>query len=144
MIYWFTGQPGAGKTTLAVALQQRLRDAGHAVVHLDGEFVRELMENRDYGEGGRIANIRAGQRLAAKLHEQGVWVVAAFVSPYRALREEFKSRGDVVEVYVHTSEVRGRERFFVSGYEPPLAGFVDMDTTSVPVEACVQRLLPRD
>lgn len=141
MIFWFTGQPGAGKTTLAVALQERLRRAGHAVVHLDGEFVRELMENHDYGEAGRIANIRAGQRLATKLHEQGVWVVAAFVSPYRALREEFKARGGVVEIYVHTTEIRGRERFFVPGYQPPLASFVDLDTTGVSIEACVERLL---
>ncbi|MCK6501485.1 MAG: adenylyl-sulfate kinase [Nitrospira sp.] len=141
MIYWFTGQPGAGKTTLAIALQQQLRAAGHPVVHLDGEFLREIMDNRDYGEAGRIANIRAGQRLAAKLQEEGIWVVAAFVSPYRALREAFKSRGDVVEVYVHTTEIRGRERFFVAGYEPPLADFVDMDTTEVPVESCVARLI---
>jgi adenylylsulfate kinase len=141
MIYWFTGQPGAGKTTLAEALRTRLRAAGHPTVHLDGEFVREVMENRDYGEAGRIANIRAGQRLAAKLQEEGIWVVAAFVSPYRALREAFKARGDVVEVYVHTTEPRGRERFFVTGYEPPLAEFVDMDTTGVSVESCVERLL---
>ena len=141
MIYWFTGQPGAGKTTLALALRGRLRAAGRAVVHLDGEFVRQLMENRDYGEAGRIANIRAGQRLATELHEQGIWVVAAFVSPYRAMREAFKAGGNVVEVYVHTTETRGRERYFVDGYEPPQSRFVDLDTTGISVESCVDRLL---
>jgi adenylylsulfate kinase len=141
MIYWFTGQPGAGKTTLAIALRQRLRSASHPVVHLDGEFLREIMDNRDFSEAGRVANIRAGQRLAAKLHEEGIWVVAAFVSPYRSLRETFKTRGDVIEVYVHTTEIRGREHFFVSSYEPPLADFVDMDTTEVSVDSCVARLL---
>lgn len=141
MIYWFTGQPGAGKTTLALALRDRLRAAGRIAVHLDGEFVRDLIGNQDFSGAGRIANIRMGQRLARRIHEDGADVVASFVSPFRDMREAFKALGDVVEIYVHTTEVRGREGFFVAGYEPPLSGFVDMDTTAVSVEACVERLL---
>lgn len=143
MIYWFTGQPGAGKTTLAVALKERLCSIGHCVVHLEGEFLRELMDNRDFTEAGRIANVRAGQQLAAKLADEGVEVIASFVSPYREMRERFKARGDVVEIYVHTAEVRGREEYFVQGYEAPATHFVDMDTTGVAVEACVDRLFPQ-
>src|SRR6266545_5516700 len=78
MIYWFTGQPGAGKTTLALALQAVLRKSGHTVVHLDGEFLREITGNRDFTEAGRTRNIRAGQQLATKLHTEGVMVVASF------------------------------------------------------------------
>jgi len=141
MIYWFTGQPGAGKTTLALALQAVLRKSGHTVVHLDGEFLREITGNRDFTEAGRTRNIRAGQQLATKLHTEGVMVVASFVSPYRNMREEFKKTGNVLEIYVHTTEIRGREAHFVVNFEPPERDFVDIDTTGVPVEPCVQRIL---
>jgi adenylylsulfate kinase-like enzyme len=91
-----------------------------------------------------LKNIRAAQLLAAKIHEDGVWVVASFVSPYRDLREEFKKRPEVREIYVHTSEKRGRENYFAEGYEPPLSGFIDIDTTSANVDDCVQRILAAD
>ena len=141
MIYWFTGQPGSGKTTLALAVQKELRRRGHAVVFLDGDTFRIITLNKDYSTDGRLKNIRAAQLLAAKIHEDGVWVVASFVSPYRDLREEFKKRPEVREIYVHTAERRGREKYFVEGYEPPLENFVDIDTTSASVDDCVQRIL---
>ena len=141
MIYWFTGQPGAGKTTLALAVQKELRRRGHVTVHLDGDLLRIVTANQDFSTAGRMKNIRAAQALAAKLHEDGAWVVAAFVSPYRDLREEFKQRPEVLEIYVHTAEKRGRENYFVEGYEPPLENFVDIDTTSASVDDCVQRIL---
>ena len=56
--------------------------------------------------------------------------IISLVSPYRFLREEFKSKYNVIEVYLHTTEIRGRENFFVDEYEPPLANFIDMDTTN--------------
>jgi adenylylsulfate kinase len=141
MIYWFTGQPGAGKTTMALALQKELRRRGHSVVFLDGDTFRIITLNQDYSKDGRLKNIRAAQLLAAKIHDDGVWVVASFVSPFRALREEFKQRPEVLEIYVHTSENRGREKFFAEAYEPPLENFLDMDTTNAGVDECVRRIL---
>jgi len=141
MIYWFTGQPGSGKTTLALALKAVLQKAGHPVVHLDGEFLRGLMANRDFSEAGRTRNVKAGQQLAAKLHAEGIVVVASFVSPYRDLREEFKAKGNVVEIYVHTTELRGREAHFAADFEPPQKDFLDIDTTRASVEACLQQIL---
>jgi adenylylsulfate kinase-like enzyme len=141
MIYWFTGQPGAGKTTLALALKKELAARGHVTVHLDGDLLRIVTANQDFSTAGRMKNICAAQALAAKIHEDGAWVVAAFVSPFRVLREEFKKRPEVLEIYVHTSEKRGREKFFAEAYEPPLENFLDVDTTSAGVEECVQRIL---
>ena len=141
MIYWFTGQPGAGKTTLALALQKELRQRGHVTVHLDGDLLRIVTANQDFSMAGRMKNIRAAQALAAKIHGDGAWVVAAFVSPFRELREEFKKHPEVVEIYVHTNERRGREKYFSDIYEPPLENFLDIDTTNVSVEECVQRIL---
>jgi hypothetical protein len=59
------------------------------------------------------------------------------VAPYRELREEFKGRvKDIVEIYVHTSEVRGRENFHSADFEPPLEDFIDVDTTDmIPAES---------
>ncbi len=141
MIYWFTGQPGSGKTTLAIALKSALRKRGHPVVHLDGEFLRELMSNKDFSEAGRIRNIKAAQQLAAKLQSEGIVAVASFVSPYRSIREEFKRTNQVLEIYVHTTEIRGKEAYFVAKFEPPEQDFLDIDTTNASVETCLQKIL---
>jgi len=141
MIYWFTGQPGAGKTTLALALINELKLRGQTAIHLDGDLLRAATANQDFSPAGRMRNIKAAQALAAKIHDGGVWVVAAFVSPFRELREEFKKRGDVLEIYVHTTAKRGREHFFVKDYEPPRESFLDMDTTSVGVAECIAKIL---
>ena len=141
MIYWFTGQPGAGKTTLAVALKRALKLRGLPVVHFDGEELRALMDNHDFTELGRRRNINTMQALAMKLHAEGIVVVTSFVSPYRQLREDFKQRESVLEIYVHTTAVRGREALFAMGYEPPLEDFVDIDTTHAGVEECVRKIL---
>jgi len=141
MIYWFTGQPGAGKTTLALALKKELAARGHVTVHLDGDLLRIVTANQDFSTAGRMKNVRAAQALAEKIHADGAWVVAAFVSPFRDLREEFKRRAEVLEIFVHTTEKRGREKFFAENFEPPLKNFLDMDTTGVSVEECVRRIL---
>jgi adenylylsulfate kinase-like enzyme len=140
MIYWFTGQPGSGKTTLALALKSALQKRGHPVVHLDGEFLRALMGNKDYSEAGRMRNIKAAQQLAAKLHSERIVVVASLVSPYRSIREEFKRTNQVLEIYVHTTEVRGKEAYFVANFEPPRRAFLDIDTTNASVEICLQKI----
>jgi adenylylsulfate kinase len=141
MIYWFAGQPGSGKTALAIALKSALQKRGQPVVHLDGEFLRALMHNKDFSEAGRVRNIKAAQQLAAKLQSDGIVVVASFVSPYRRIREEFKRTNQVLEIYVHTTDVRGKEAYFVANFEPPLQDFVDLDTTNTSVETCLQKIL---
>lgn len=141
MIYWFTGQPGAGKSTLAAALKVLLQARGFPSVHLDGEELRHITANRDFSRDGRIRNIRAGQKLAAMLSADGIVAAASFVSPYRDLREDFKQQHDVAEIYVHASVPRGKEPFFADSYEPPLANFIDIDTTTASVESCLQAIL---
>jgi hypothetical protein len=57
-------------------------------------------------------------------------VIVSLVSPFRDQREEFKVEmgDDLVEIYVHTNDIRGREKFHVN-YEEPLTFFIDCDTT---------------
>jgi hypothetical protein len=53
------------------------------------------------------------------------------VSPYKDLRDELKGKSNVIEIYVHTDDVRGREGFHVENYEKPTENYIDIDTTGV-------------
>jgi len=143
MIYWFTGQPGHGKTTLAKALIAHFQSQGMEPFHVDGDDLRALTSNADYSRTGREANIRRAQTIAHYLHNQQRVVVVSLVAPYRTLREEFKAATALTEIYVHTSETRGREAKHASDYEPPLIGFIDLDTTGTSIEASHALLLSK-
>ena len=134
MIYWFTGQPGAGKTVLAELLKVKLeapRNFAYKIYRIDGDEMRDLFSNKDYSIKGRIANIDAAQKIAHYLHNQELDVIVSLVSPYLDQREEFKKiLGDqLIEFYIHTNTKRGREQYHVEGYQPPLNNFIDVDTT---------------
>jgi adenylylsulfate kinase len=58
MIYWFTGQPGAGKTSIANSLIEKLPKN---TFHVDGDDLREIFNNKDYSETGRRKNIELAQ-----------------------------------------------------------------------------------
>ena len=85
MIYWFTGQPSAGKTTLGTKLHRFLktekRNWRRDVFHIDGDNLRELTINKDYTDKGRETNIRNAQMMAEYLHGNGCDVVVSLVSP---------------------------------------------------------------
>ncbi len=136
-IIWITGQPGAGKSTLGRALKADLQEAGHPVFMVDGDDLRALTANADYSPAGREANIRRAQDIALYLSRQGQVVIVAVVAPFRWLREEFKARANVKEVFVHTTEVRGREHFHSDEYGAPESDYLDVDTTDSPVESGV-------
>lgn len=141
MIYWFTGQPGHGKTTLAKALIAHLKAQGTEPFHVDGDDLRALTSNADYSRAGREANIRRAQTIAHYLQNQGHTVVVSLVAPYRNIREEFKAATQVTEIYVHTSEARGREEKHAKDYEAPETDFIDVDTTEKSVGASLTELL---
>jgi adenylylsulfate kinase-like enzyme len=136
MIYWFTGQPGAGKTVLGTKLKDFLqtekRNWRKDVFHIDGDDLRELTLNKDYSEVGRIQNIKNAQLLAYFLQNKNCDIVVSLVAPYKDLREEFKEvcGNTIVEIYVHTNRKRNREEFKVKEYQAPEENFFDMDTTS--------------
>tara|TARA_R100000951_G_C2613161_1_gene171889 strand:- start:152 stop:595 length:444 start_codon:yes stop_codon:yes gene_type:complete len=132
MIYWFTGQPCAGKTTLAKKLSHWLGANNRtSPFMIDGDDMRELFSNKNYSINGRVENVGTAQRIAHYLHNQGKDVIVSLVSPYVDQREEFKAlMGDqLIEFYVHTTEPRERDHFKAIAYTPPLANFVDIDTT---------------
>ena len=140
MIYWFTGQPGAGKTSIAKSLIEKLPNN---TFHVDGDDLREIFNNKDYSENGRRKNIELAQHITHFLHNKGNNVVVSLVSPYRDQREDFKNRlgSSILEIYVHTENLRGREDFHVKNYEEPLENLLDMDTSDVLISKCVDNIL---
>jgi adenylylsulfate kinase-like enzyme len=140
MIYWFTGQPCAGKTTLARLLVDHFNKGYDKdwVYHIDGDDLRKLTSNVDYSKQGRINNIETAQKIAHYLNNLKLYnkIVVSLVSPYREQRENFKQlMGDnIKEFYIHTSESRERESYKVNDYEPPVSNFIDIDTTNIDPE----------
>ena len=113
--------------------------------HIDGDDIRELFDNKDYSKEGRMKNIQLAQQLAQYLHSKGQNVLVSLVSPYKEQRESFKKKLEnaIKEVYVYTSEVRGREQFFVQDYEPPTENYIDMCTDNITVAECVEKIFKK-
>ena len=132
-IVWITGQPGAGKSTLGRAMLKHVKSNGHSAFLVDGDDLRSLTANTDYSASGREANIRRAQDIALYLSRQGCVVIVSVVAPFRWLREEFKSRANVREVFVHTTDIRGREHFHSAAYEAPEENCLSLDTTNIAV-----------
>ncbi|HTB80896.1 MAG TPA: adenylyl-sulfate kinase [Opitutaceae bacterium] len=106
-VVWLYGLSGSGKSTLANALERQLQAEGFTTHLLDGDNVRTGL-NRDLGfsDADRAENIRRVAEVAKLFVQAGVVVIAAFITPQRALRE--LARGivgaeDFLEVYVAAS-----------------------------------------
>jgi len=144
MILWFTGQPGSGKTTLAEKfIEDKLigfmKIQPVRIIHIDGDDLRDIVDNKDYSENGRRENIKLAINMARFLDDKRFIVVVSLVSPYRYQREELKMERNIAEFYLHTTEIRGKEDYFVDGYESPLHTFTDIDTNKT-IEECVDEI----
>jgi adenylylsulfate kinase len=139
MIIWLTGQPGAGKTVLAELLMQNLV----ADYHVDGDDLRALTANKNYGIKGRIENVGRAQTIAHYLHNVTEDVVVSLVSPYIDQREEFKTLlGDnITEIYVHTTEPRERDHYHVKNYQAPQENFLSIDTTEDTPQDSLEKII---
>ena len=106
VILWFTGLSGAGKSTIANLVEQRLYAMGHRTMLLDGDNVRHGL-NRDLGftEADRVENIRRAGETAKLMTEAGLIVICSFISPFRAEREMVRGmvrNDEFLEVFVDT------------------------------------------
>jgi adenylyl-sulfate kinase len=159
---WLTGLSGAGKSTLASALAERLRADGAAVEVLDGDEVREhLSKGLSFSREDRDINVRRIANVAKLLCRNGVAVITAAISPYRAARDEARREiGDAfVEVYVNASletcirrDVKGLYGRALAGtitaftgvsdpYEPPAAPDVEVNTERETLAESVEKVL---
>ncbi|EJL6479596.1 adenylyl-sulfate kinase [Vibrio cholerae] len=106
-VLWFTGLSGAGKSTVAGALENRLAELGYHTYLLDGDNVRHgLCSDLGFSEQDRRENIRRIGELAKLMADAGLIVLTAFISPHRAERQMVRDllpAGEFIEVYVNTS-----------------------------------------
>lgn len=160
---WFTGLSGSGKSTLAGALEETLFARGYHCYLLDGDNVRHGL-NKDLGfsDEDRIENIRRIGEMGKLFVDAGMIVISAFISPFRSERQMVRDLVDsheFVEVFMDTPlavcEDRdpkglyrkaraGEIRNFTgidSDYEAPGQPEVHVDTSTMTVEECLNRLM---
>ena len=159
-VIWITGLPAAGKTTIAIALSEKLITLGHRVEHLDGDLVRKMFPGTGFTREERDRHIKRIGYLAAMLEKHEVIVVASFISPYREARAFVRSQcSNFIEVYVSTpleecekrdpkglyKKARKGEISNFTGindpYEPPENAEIEIDTTGITVNEAVERIL---
>jgi adenylylsulfate kinase len=159
---WLTGLSGAGKSTIAEAVAERLRGERGFVEVLDGDEVREhLSKGLTFSRADRDINVRRIAYVAKLLTRNGVAVITAAISPYRATREEARREigADFIEVYVNASldecirrDVKGLYDKALAGkiesftgvsdpYEPPLDPDLEVQTEHETLDQSVERVL---
>jgi adenylylsulfate kinase len=137
---WLTGLSGSGKSTIAVDLEKRLWERGIRAYILDGDNIRHgLNKNLGFSPEDRTENIRRIGEVAKLFTEAGVVALTAFISPYRADRDQVRkimADGDFVEVHVDCPVEVCEQRDVKGLYKKARAGEIKEFTgISAPYEA---------
>jgi bifunctional enzyme CysN/CysC len=161
-VLWFTGLSGAGKSTIAMAVEQELFVRGYQTYVLDGDNVRHgLNANLGFSPEDRAENIRRIGEVAALFADAGMIAITAFISPYRADRQRAReaAKGAFHEIYVEadvaTCESRDPKGLYKKArsgeiaeftgvsapYEPPEAAELVVDTKKLSVADSVRKVL---
>lgn len=162
-VIWFTGLSGSGKSTLANAVEQVLHQQRHHTYVLDGDNVRHgLNKNLGFSPEDREENIRRIGEVAKLFADAGTIVMTAFISPYRADRDQARAliaEDRFVEVFVdcplNVCEERDTKGLYKKArageikeftgisapYEPPLNPEVTVDTAALSIEASAQAVV---
>jgi len=163
MVLWLTGLSGAGKTSIANAVEDQLHSLGRATYLLDGDNIRHgLCSDLGFSPEDRVENIRRIGEVARILVDAGLIVMASFISPSDAQRQMVRRRfdaGEFHEVYISTPldvceqrDPKGLYKLARSGklaqftgisaaYEPPCAPELTIGTCDRPVADCAQELV---
>jgi bifunctional enzyme CysN/CysC len=162
-VLWFTGLSGAGKSTIANLVEQKLHARGVHTALLDGDNVRHAL-NKDLGftPADRVENIRRVAEVARLMTDAGLIVLTSFISPFRAerrLAREIAAEGEFFEIFVDTSldeaikrDPKGLYKRALAGeiknftgvdqpYEAPEAPELRLDTAIAGAEACADEVI---
>ncbi|MCF1183983.1 sulfate adenylyltransferase subunit CysN [Marichromatium gracile] len=147
-VLWFTGLSGAGKSTVADLVEQRLHAMGRHTMTLDGDNVRHGL-NRDLGftAEDRVENIRRVAEVARLMVEAGLIVCVSFISPFRSERRLARERlddGEFLEVFVDadldTCEARDPKGLYKKARAGEIPNFTGIGSPYEPPEAPELRL----
>lgn len=160
--FWFTGLSASGKSTLAYAMERKLIDNGHACYVLDGDNVRQgLNNNLGFSVADRSENIRRIAEVAKLMNEAGLIVLSAFISPLRADRAmaaKIIGPQNFLEIYVSTPldvcETRDPKGLYAKArsglikdftgisaeYEAPIDGEFVIDTSVSALDKNIERI----
>ncbi|MCL9777092.1 adenylyl-sulfate kinase [Vibrio methylphosphonaticus] len=136
VVLWFTGLSGAGKSTVAGALETELLRLGHHTYLLDGDNVRHgLCRDLGFSQQDRRENIRRVGELAKLMADAGLIVLSAFISPHkeeRALVKSLLPDGEFLEVFVDASlavcESRDPKGLYKKARAGEIANFTGIDS----------------
>src|SRR5690606_22972834 len=141
-VAWLTGIPGAGKSTIADLVEQKLHALGRHTYLLDGDNLRHTL-NRDLGfeDADRVENVRRTAEVAALMADGGLIVIVALLSPYEADREmarEHIGADSFVEVFVDTpvedAEAHDRKGLYAKARRGEIPNFTGVNAPyEVPV-----------
>jgi adenylyl-sulfate kinase len=134
---WFTGLPGAGKTTIATAVEARLIDAGRSAYRLDGDNLRHgLCRDLGFSKDDRETNVGRVGEMARLFADAGTIALVALVSPYTDCREkvrELHHRDGLrfLEVFVNTPSEecvrRDPKGLYARAHDGNLSGMTGVD-----------------
>ena len=135
-VIWFTGLSGAGKSTIAAALEARLHARDVLVYNLDGDDMRRGL-NRDlaYTDADRVESIRRISEVTRLMVNAGLVVIVAAISPFREGRQNARdlfAPGTFIEVHVDTplevAEARDTKGLYRAAREGRLLNFTGIDS----------------
>ncbi len=141
-VLWFTGLSGAGKSTVADRLEQRMHALGMHTYLLDGDNVRHGL-NRDLGftDADRVENVRRVAEVAKLMVDAGLVVMVSLISPFRAERQlarDLMAQGEFIEVFVDTPlsvcEERDPKGLYQRARSGELVNFTGIDSPYEPPE----------
>lgn len=161
-LIWLTGLSGAGKTTIAKAMIEKLKADGHAVMLLDGDEIRDIFKNNGFTKEDRIKHNQDVGKMAVYLQSQNIIPIISLISPYAEARDYVRSISkDFTEVYVATPlhacesrDVKGLYKKVRAGeikdftgihdtapYEVPKNPELIIQTVGLSIDACVNKIL---
>ena len=142
-VLWMTGLSGAGKSTIADLLEQKLQAMGKHTYLLDGDNVRHGL-NRDlvFTDQDRVENIRRVAEVAKLMVDAGLIVIVSFISPFRSERTMARAllqEGEFVEIFVDTPleicEARDPKGLYAKARSGKLANFTGIDSPYEPPQS---------